>query len=234
MPLLRGIEKVRDEATGKDVDRQFRVTQFAKDEVELAGLVKFDFLGLKTLTMIDQAVRLVNKRIVAAINAAGAKAVGFSGADGRTIQCRLADPELGFVGEPVLVDPAAIEALRSAGIIPVISPIGCVIVEGAADQLVNINADIVAGNVAAAVNARSLVFLTDVEGVRGAAGTVEPSLAAADVNALIESGVINGGMIPKVESCLHAVALGTPAQIVDGRKERALTNLVGSGTLFPI
>ncbi len=177
---------------------------------------------------------LVNKRIVAAINAAGAKAVGFSGADGRTIQCKLADPEFGFVGEPVFVDPSAIEALRSAGIIPVISPIGCVVSEGAADQLVNINADIVAGNVAAAVNARSLVFLTDVEGVRGAAGTVEPSLVAAEVAKLVESGVINGGMIPKVESCLHAVALGVPAQIVDGRRERALTNLVGSGTVFPV
>ena len=177
---------------------------------------------------------LVNKRIVAAINAAGAKAVGFSGADGRTIQCKLADPALGFVGEPVLVDGATIEALRSAGIIPVISPIGCVPSSTGADQLVNINADIVAGNVAAAVGARSLVFLTDVEGVRGASGAVEASLSASEVAKLVESGVINGGMIPKVESCLHAVALGVPAQIVDGRRERALANLVGSGTLFPL
>ena len=174
---------------------------------------------------------LVNKRIVAAINAAGAPAVGFCGADGRTLECRLASPELGFVGEPVKVNTGAIAALREAGIIPVIAPIGVVPGEGA-DQLVNINADTVAGNVAAALGARRLVFLTDVEGVRGREGTLLPTLTEATVRELIADGTIAGGMIPKVENCLHALSLGVEAQIVDGRNSGMLLATQGSGTTF--
>jgi acetylglutamate kinase len=174
---------------------------------------------------------LVNKRIVAAINAAGARAVGFSGADGRTLECRLAAPELGFVGEPVAVHAEAINALRGAGIVPVISSIGYV--PGTpADQLVNVNADTVAGSVAAAIGAELLVFLTDVEGVRGAGGSVIPSLSAPAVQGLIEDGTIAGGMIPKVEACLHAVLLGVPAQIIDGRAPHSLLDYAGMGTRF--
>ncbi|MFN0145472.1 MAG: acetylglutamate kinase [Dehalococcoidia bacterium] len=176
---------------------------------------------------------LVNKRIVAAINAAGARALGFSGADGRTLECRLAAPELGFVGEPVAVHPEAIRALLAAGIIPVISPIGYV-PGPAADQLVNVNADTVAGNIAAALNATRLVFLTDVAGVRGPDEQVIRSLARDEAERLIAAGVIAGGMIPKVEACLHAVRLGVPAQIVDGRVDGALRRYAGAGTIFPV
>jgi len=174
---------------------------------------------------------LVNKRIVAAINAAGASAVGLCGADGRTLECRLADPELGFVGEPVAVHPEAILALHGAGIIPVIGPIGCVPGEGA-DQLVNINADTVAGNIAAALGASRLVFLTDVEGVRGGDGEVIRSLSEAKARELIADGTIAGGMIPKVEACLHALALGVPVQVVDGRSSGMLLATQGAGTTF--
>jgi acetylglutamate kinase len=171
---------------------------------------------------------LVNKRIVAAINAAGARAVGFSGADGRTVECRLADPALGFVGEPVAVHTEAIRALLGAGIVPVLSPIGCVPGESA-DQLVNVNADTVAGHVAAALGARRVVFLTDVEGVRGAGGEVVKSLTLAGARALIADGTISGGMIPKVEACLLAAGLGVPAQIVDGHQLGILLR-TGAGT----
>ena len=174
---------------------------------------------------------LVNKRIVAAINAAGASAVGLCGADGRTLECLLADPELGFVGEPVAVHPEAILALHGAGIIPVIGPIGCVPGEGA-DQLVNINADTVAGNIAAALGASRLVFLTDVEGVRGGDGEVIRSLSEAKARELIADGTIAGGMIPKVEACLHALALGVPVQVVDGRSSGMLLATQGAGTTF--
>lgn len=174
---------------------------------------------------------LVNKRIVSAINAAGATALGFCGADGRVLQCRIADPDLGFVGEPVAVNPAPIHALRSAGVVPVIGPIGCVPAPGA-DQLVNVNADTVAGNIAAALAARRLVFLTDVEGVRGPDGGRIPELSAARARQLIADGTVSGGMIPKVEACLHAIALGVEVQIVDGRVPGALRNLDGSGTVF--
>lgn len=174
---------------------------------------------------------LVNKRIVTAINAAGARAVGVSGADGRILECRLADPELGYVGEPVAVHPEAIVALQNAGIVPVIGPIGYV--PGlAADQLVNVNADTVAGNIAAALNARKLVFLTDVEGVRGADGQRIAELDGAGARALIADGTIAGGMIPKVEACLHALDLGVQVQIVDGRQDGALGRLDGAGTLL--
>jgi acetylglutamate kinase len=174
---------------------------------------------------------LVNKRIVAAINAAGASAVGLCGADGRTLECRLAGPELGFVGEPVAVHTEAILALHGAGIIPVIGPIGCVPGEGA-DQLVNINADTVAGNIAAALGASRLVFLTDVEGVRGGDGEVIRSLSEAKARELIADGTIAGGMIPKVEACLHALALGVPVQVVDGRSSGMLLATQGAGTTF--
>jgi acetylglutamate kinase len=174
---------------------------------------------------------LVNKRIVAAINGNGARAVGLCGADGRILECRIADPQLGFVGEPVAVHPAAIEALRGVGFIPVIGPVGCVPGEGP-DQLVNVNADTVAGNIAAAVHARKLVFLTDIDGVRGQDGKVLPKLSASSARALIADGTISGGMIPKVEACLHAAGLGVPVQIVDGRSSGMLLAAEGAGTSF--
>jgi acetylglutamate kinase len=174
---------------------------------------------------------LVNKRIVSAMNAAGARAVGLCGADGRTLECRLADPALGFVGEPLAVHPEAVLALHAARIVPVIAPIGFVPGKSA-DQLVNINADTVAGNIAASVAARRLVFLTDVEGVRGPDGNVIPKLDAGRAQHLIAEGVIAGGMIPKVEACLHAVSLGVTAQIVDGRHSGMLLASAGAGTTF--
>ena len=174
---------------------------------------------------------LVNKRIVAAINAAGASAVGISGADGRTLECRIASPELGFVGEPVGVNPRAINALRAAGIVPVVAPVGCVPGDGA-DQLVNVNADTVAGNIAAAVNASKLVFLTDIDGVRGPENNVVATLTEVLARGWITDGTIAGGMIPKVEACLHALSLGVPVQIVDGRRSHSLRHLAGSGTTF--
>lgn len=174
---------------------------------------------------------LVNKRIVSAINAAGATAVGVCGADGRILECRIAAPELGFVGEPVAVHPRTITALHGAGIIPVIGPIGFVPGEES-DQMVNVNADTVAGNIAAALDAGRLVFLTDVEGVRGADGATIPRLTASEARALVADGTVSGGMIPKVEACLHALSLGVPVQIVDGRKPGVLRALEGTGTIF--
>lgn len=174
---------------------------------------------------------LVNKRIVAALNAAGARAVGISGADGRLLECDMPDPALGFVGEPKSASPVVIDALRSAGIVPVISSVG--FVPGVeADQLVNVNADTVAGTIAAAVHARLLVFLTDVDGVRDANGSVIPRLDEASALRLIEDEVATGGMIPKIEACLHALRLGVPSQVVDGRVPGMLGGPLDSGTRF--
>ncbi|WP_322819169.1 acetylglutamate kinase [Tepidiforma sp.] len=174
---------------------------------------------------------LVNKRIVAAIDAAGARAVGISGADARLLRCRIADSALGLVGEPLEVDPAPIRALLDAGLVPVISSIGCVPSQPA-DQLVNVNADTVAASVAAAVGARRLVFLTDVEGVRGPDGERIDRLDAARARTLVVDGTISGGMIPKIEACLHAAGLGVEVQIVDGRVPGALRSLDNAGTII--
>ena len=176
---------------------------------------------------------LVNKRIVSELNAAGVLAAGISGADGRTLECERRRPELGFVGTPVAAHPEAILALREAGFVPVVSPVG--FVPGAeADQLVNVNADEAAGWIARAVDACELVFLTDVEGVRGEDGAVVPKLDAATVRDLREQGVIEGGMIPKTDACLLAAGLGVPSHIIDGRVAGALLDREGRGTVFPL
>ncbi len=175
---------------------------------------------------------LVNKRIVSALNGAGARAVGLSGADGRTLACERRRPELGFVGTPVAVHPEAALALRAAGFTPVVSPVGFVPGEDG-DQLVNVNADEAAGWIAGAVDACEVVFLTDVEGVRGEDGAVQRELGAAAVRALRQRGVIAGGMIPKVEACLLAAARGVPSHIIDGRVAGALLDRAGRGTVFP-
>lgn len=174
---------------------------------------------------------LVNKRIVAAINAAGGRAVGLSGADGRVLKCTIPDPAMGFVGEPAQADATLLDALREAGFTPVISSVG--FVEGEeADQLVNVNADTVAGTIGAAVGARKLVFLTDVEGIRGADERVAESLTRTEALRLIDDGVAVGGMIPKIEACLRALELGVPAQVVDGRVPGILAGDLAGGTRF--
>lgn len=173
---------------------------------------------------------LVNKRIVAALNARGARAVGLCGADGRLLACRLPDPALGFVGEPESVDPSVLQALLHAGLTPVVSSIGHV-PGPETDQLVNVNADTAAGELAAGVGARELLFLTDVPGVRDAGGAVIPELTPDGARRLIEDGTVSGGMIPKVEACLHAARLGVASRIVDGRLPGALA-AQSSGTRF--
>lgn len=174
---------------------------------------------------------LVNKRIVAALNAAGVRAVGISGADGRLLECRMAALELGFVGEPVKVNVEPLEALLAAGLVPVVACLGVVPGEER-DQLVNVNADTIAGEIAAALGADRVVYLTDVDGVRAADGRVVARLSGQEARALIADGTIAGGMIPKVEACLHALSFGVTAQIVDGRAPGALLALEGAGTLF--
>ena len=163
---------------------------------------------------------LVNKQLVAALQALGARVVGISGADGGLLCTRQADERLGFVGEVVQVDRRPIDALLDAGYLPLISSIGYW-----GDQpgkLMNVNADTVAGEVAAALGAADLVFLTDVAHVRGAEGEALNAIKAADVDRLIDDGVASGGMIPKLRAGVTAAAAGVRCHIVDGRLARAL------------
>jgi acetylglutamate kinase len=165
---------------------------------------------------------LVNKSLVASLAGLGAPAVGLSGADGGLLQAAVRDPALGFVGEVTGVDPAPVLRVIQEGAVPVIAPVAMEYRDGrATGQLRNINADTAAGTVAAAIGASRLVFLTDVPGVKSD-GLVLPSLSAAEARELMGAGVIEGGMIPKVEACLQAAAAGGSAVIVDGRGEHAL------------
>jgi len=159
---------------------------------------------------------LVNKQLVAGINALGGRAVGLCGADGGCIAARRR-PELGFVGEIERVDAALLASLLDGGWMPVVAPIG---VEGA--QLLNINADSVAGEVAVALKADILAFLTDVRGVLDAEGKTLERLSASEFESLARDGTISRGMLPKVQACLKASGAGTTALIIDGRETKAL------------
>ncbi len=160
----------------------------------------------------------VNKRIVQAINRQGGRAVGLSGKDANMIVCDPADPKLGFVGEPVEVDPSLLHQLFEAEIIPVIAPIGA----GRAGETFHVNGDTAAGAIAAALEAERFLLLTDVSGVKDASGEVVTELSREKVNELTKSGVIAGGMIPKTETALKALEGGVRAVVIlDGRVPNA-------------
>ncbi len=174
----------------------------------------------------------INKEIVSAIQEAGGKAVGICGKDARLIRARRItrrrrDPEsnierivdLGYVGEPEAVDRTVLDVLAGSEIIPVVAPIGA----GPEGETYNINADVAAGAIAAAVGARRLLMLTDVAGVLDAEGRLLPWLTVARARELIAGGVISGGMIPKIETCIRAVEAGVgAATVLDGRIPHAV------------
>jgi acetylglutamate kinase len=174
----------------------------------------------------------INKQIVDSIQRAGGTAIGLSGKDGRLIEARqmrrtTRDPDsniekildLGFVGEPVTINTKALDVLRQSDIIPIIAPIGV----GPKGQTYNINADTAAGAIAGALGASKLLMLTDIAGVLDADKEVMPTLSKKQATQLMKDGVITGGMIPKVETCLEAVRRGTSAvHILDGRIKHVL------------
>jgi len=174
---------------------------------------------------------LVNKRLVAALSVGGGRAVGLSGADGGLLKARRVDEPLGFVGEITEVDTRPLLDLLEDGFVPVLAPIAAEWRgEAPSGQLLNINADTAAGAVAAALAARWLVFLTDVPGIRDESGETMRVLTAARAGELREAGVIEGGMIPKVEACLRAADAGCRSVIADGRRAGALLEAIEEKT----
>ncbi len=167
---------------------------------------------------------LVNKELVAAIVSRGGQAIGLSGADGGLIQGKIENPELGYVGKVVKVNAEPVKAILSAGYLPVIAPGGLKVSGRDSDpvMLLNINGDAVASEIAGALKTERLIFLTDVPGVRDSEGKFLPRLSASEAKEMIASGVIQGGMIPKVEACLSALSRVPSTQIVDGRTAGAL------------
>jgi len=182
----------------------------------------------ETMEIVEMVlVGKINKEIVGLINLHGGRAVGLSGKDGTLIRAhkrlhRTADgtmADIGLVGEVDAVNPELIRLLEVDGFIPVIAPVGV----GSRGETYNINADLVAGDVAAALSAEKLIHLTDVQGITGGDGRHISTLTKQEAERLIKAGVIDGGMLPKVESSLRALAGGAQkAHIIDGRVPHAI------------
>ena len=188
----------------------------------------------------------INKQIVSAINEVGGFAVGLSGKDGNLLRAEKLrrtrrDPDsnierildLGLVGEPTAVDPHILDHFDETDITPVIAPIGA----GPGGETLNINADMVAGAIASAVAARRLLMLTDVEGVVDKKGNLIPEMTVKEARDNIADGTIQGGMIPKIETCLKAIENGVEgAVVIDGRVPHVMLLELftehGAGTLI--
>lgn len=176
----------------------------------------------ETMEVVEMVLNKINKDLVYLINRYGGKAVGLSGKDARLLRARKLIHEefdLGLVGEVQEVNVELLEALQKEGFIPVIAPIGV----GEDGTPYNINADMVAGAVAGALRAEKLILLTDVPGISDEEGNLIQSLRSERAEQLIQKGVIQGGMIPKVRCCLEALNLGvSKAHIIDGTLPHAL------------
>lgn len=186
----------------------------------------------ETMAVVEMVlVGQVNKEVVGYLNLHGGKAVGLSGKDGTLLlsqkmlqEARSDDGtlemlDIGYVGDVVKVNTDLIKTLESGNYIPVIAPVG-VGIEG---ESYNINADLVAGRVAAALNAEKLILLTDINGVKDKSGNLLKSISVSDLHRLIEEDAITGGMIPKVVCCADALRDGIKkAHIIDGRMEHAV------------
>lgn len=174
---------------------------------------------------------VVNKDIVATIHALGGKAIGLSGADGALLVAKVKDAQLGYVGEIAQVNLKPLQTLLKAGYIPVIAPIGWQNSPNKPGKLLNINADTAAGDIAAALAAERLIFLTDVVGICDHSGKLFTCLTTNQAQDLIASGVASGGMIPKIEACLRALSAVPLTRIIDGRVPHALLQEIdGKGT----
>lgn len=187
----------------------------------------------ETMAIVEMVlVGSINKELVALINQEGGRAVGLCGKDGDLIQAsrirvedmewggeKLANVDMGLVGRVEAVQPQIIRVLEANGFIPVIAPTGM----GRAGETYNINADLAAGEIAASLQAERLLILTDVAGIVGKDHTLLSTLKREEVSYLIDSGVIGGGMLPKVHSCLRALERGVhKTHIIDGRLQHAL------------
>ncbi len=201
----------------------------------------------KTIEVVEMVLAgSINKSIVASMNAKGARAVGLCGKDGNMVQVEKAtrtvvDPDsniervvdLGFVGEPKKVDRTVLDMVVKSGLIPVIAPVSF----GADGKTYNVNADTFAGAIAGALDATRLLFLTDVSGVQDKDGNLIKELTIAEARKLIEDGTVTGGMIPKVETCIHALEKGVEGVVIlNGKRPHAvlleLFTEHGAGTLI--
>ena len=177
----------------------------------------------------------VNQDLVWALNEYGHNAVGISGADGKTLKAEQIDPELGRVGRIREVDPSLIETILEDGYIPVVATVGC-----APDGFFNINADVAAGKIAEAMGADKLIYLTDVDGLYGDVADEDSliqSLTRSETHDLLDSGTLDGGMLPKIRSIAEALDAGvSEVVILNGTFPHSLLLEIftdaGCGTMF--
>lgn len=224
-----GINPVIVHGGGPQINRFLEKMQITSSYIQGMRVTDGETMDVVEMVLVGK----VNKEIVGLINHCGGKAVGLSGRDGDliqasklTIQSKPDDatrpPELidlGRVGEVTFVNPAILRTLDEKDFIPVIAPVGV----GEDGQAYNINADLVAGAIAAELKAEKLILLTDVEGVKSDAGELLSTIRTEQIAGLIDSGVISGGMIPKVKCCQSALEKGVvKTHIIDGRQEHAI------------
>lgn len=194
------------------------------------GLRVTDAATLEVVRMV--LIGQVNQGLVLMASQMGGKAVGLSGTDGSMIRAHIADPHLGFVGEVDSVDPILVQSMIDQGYIPIVAPLG----EGPDGGCLNINADLVASHLAGALGAEKLIFLSNVLGICRSDGSLISELTETEATRLIAEGVINGGMIPKVEACLDALTSVPKVHIVDGREDHILLRELftdqGAGTMI--
>jgi acetylglutamate kinase len=183
-----------------------------------------------TMEVVEMVLGKINQEVVTLINRQGGRAVGLSGKDGELVVARKmlvtvreegrppATHDVGLVGEVVGINPRVVNALTEANFIPVIAPVGI----GQDGETYNINADLVAGKMAEALQAEKLILLTDVEGIKGKDGGLIPTLGSEQAEVFIQDGTIGEGMIPKVECCIAALRGGVKkTHIIDGRVRHA-------------
>jgi acetylglutamate kinase len=200
---LVGMEPVVIHGGGEEISRFMGKVNKKAEFVD--GLRVTDEETMEIVEMV--LVGKVNKLIVSALERQGGKSVGLSGKDGKLIIARIKDPKLGRVGIVEEVNSKVVDDLSKAGFIPVIAPVGM----DREGKSLNINADTLAGELAVKLGAEKLVLLTDVMGILrdpSDPSTLISSLKLEEAETLVEQGVITGGMLPKLESCLRAVERG--------------------------
>ena len=215
---LVGVKIVLVHGGGPEISATLK--KLGKESVFVGGLRVTDKETVEVAQMV--LAGKVNKGLVNLIQNVGGRAVGISGMDGHLIEAQMLDEKLGYVGEIVAIHPEPIKDLLEKGYIPVVSTIGC----DKQGNVYNINADTAAAYIAGALSAESLINMTDTKGVLQDATDPQsliPRLSLAEIPVLQESGVITGGMIPKLECCAHAVEKGANrAFIIDGRVPHAI------------
>ncbi len=209
-----GINVVLVHGGGPEISDWMRRVDKKPQFVEGLRVTDQETLDIATMVLRGK----VNAELVGRLNGMGVPAVGLCGADAGLFQSVQRDKRLGYVGDVARVDLRLLSLLTAQGYLPVVAPTGL----GPEGQLLNINGDTAAGELAAALCAEKLIFFTDVSGIQDKEGRLLVQLTGAEAEALITSGTVTGGMIPKVRACIKALSTTGRAHIIDGRVPHAL------------